>query len=97
MHKTGNVELGIQSYGKGTVHAPHYHLKATEINVVIEGKCRITKLGYKDLKWKPESIDLNSDDIFVVSPGETIKFEALTDCKIVCFKTNSYKNDKYLV
>ena len=61
------------------------HKLITEYNVLISGK--MTMCG----------VELNAGDTFIVEPNEVADPIFLEDCTIVCVKTPSITDDKYLV
>ncbi len=87
----GNFEVGFRSYKAGETSKWHYHKVATEINICTKGRCAFI------LPKDEDCIVAMKGDIVIVEPNEAIIFEAITDCDIVCIKTASVPNDKYLV
>ena len=84
-HQTEACEVGLKHYRQGDREATHYHKIATEITLVALGKIRMC-----GRVWE-------TNDIIVLSPGESTDFEALTDSITVVVKTPGASNDKYLV
>ena len=81
--KTGFAEVGLKKYKAGEVNAAHYHRIATEVTLVVRGQCRMGKFV------------LSEGDIVTVHPDEVSDFEALTDCELVIYKSDSTPGDKY--
>lgn len=84
IHFDKNTEVGIHYYKQGEVAPPHYHKKATEINIIISGKLIENEVVFR------------AQDIFVLSPGELSDTEFLEDTVIVVIKTPSVPGDKYV-
>lgn len=76
-------ECALKSYKKGDRRNAHFHKKADEFTVVVNGSCRFNKKVFTE------------GDIVWVEKNETIVFEALTDSKRVVIKIPSVKGDKY--
>ena len=89
-----DVEVGIQEYKSGEIHEEHHHKLATEINVVIKGKCLVYLRSNNQDKSYIENV-FSSGDIFIVEPNESIQFESKEDCIILCIKYPSVQGDKY--
>lgn len=91
LYKIENAEVGVQNYKQGEHHKEHYHKLATEINIVTNGHCLFLhpEDEEKDV-WTVEG------DITIIEPNEVWGFFALSDCTIVCIKTNSDSKDKYV-
>ena len=83
--KTKNCEVGVKSYKKGTLESAHYHKKAQEITVIIQGIARIN------------STILKTGDIILIKENEIAEFEAIEDVVTVVYKSKSIPNDKYIV
>lgn len=79
---SSNFELGYKEYKKGDVEVSHKQQIAQEVTLIIEGTARMG------------SEYLNAGDIILIEPQEFFDFEALSDVKLVCFKTPSSPNDK---
>lgn len=79
-----DVEVAVKSYKVGETEPSHFQLTATEITVVINGKCRLG--GHI----------LGPGDVLVIDPLEPADFEALEDCIVVACKSPSLPNDKVL-
>ncbi len=82
--KRTDFEVGVKVFTKGQTEASHYHKITTEITVVIQGNCKLN------------NEILSEGDIVVISPNETAKFEALSDCKLAVVKIPSLPKDKYI-
>ena len=85
LNKTKDFEVSIKTHEKGEIWDKHYHKIATEYNYVIGGQVEINGVVYK------------KGDIFVVPPMEIVDPNFLETCEIVCVKTPSAPNDKYVV
>lgn len=83
--KTDNFEVSYRIHPKGEKWDTHFHKIGTEINLLIRGKMKIC-----------DKI-LNSGDIFIIHPFEISSPEFYEDCEIVCIKTPSLTNDKFIV
>ena len=84
-HKTDKFEVSVKLHPKGEKWDVHYHKIATEVNAIISGEMSL------------QNTRLTTGDIFVLEPGEIADPIFHTDCTIVCVKTPSAKNDKYIV
>jgi len=78
-------ELSVKRHPKNQKWEKHLHKKAVEVNILIRGRMIIC--GQK----------LKKGDVFVIKKNEIAEPQFLTNCEIVCFKSGSYKNDKYIV
>jgi len=83
-YHTSDVEVALQTFPAGYLGAPHHHLIATEITLLISGEALMA--GER----------LSAGDIIVLEPGVSSSFEALTDCIAVVVKHPGAPNDKYL-
>lgn len=90
---TADLEVGIHSYTKGTVHQAHYHKESFEINIVTNGTCSFTKIFPTG---NTTSVFMKKGDILKVEPYEVFEFLAVTDCDLTVIKTKSVKDDKYI-
>lgn len=81
---SSEFELGYKDYKKGDIEHTHKQLTAQEVTLIIEGAARMG------------SEFLNAGDIILIEPEEYFDFEALSDVRLVCFKTPSLPNDKVL-
>ena len=82
--QTKYFEVCVKTFKIGDGEASHFQLIATEVTVVLSGRVRMG-----------ENL-LDENDILVVSPGEVVDFEALTDCKVLGIKFPSLPEDKFL-
>lgn len=80
---TKDFEVSYKVHKKGEKWGDHVHKVATEINLLIKGR------------MSNGSQEVNSGEIFIVSPGEEMRPEFHEDCEVVCVKTPSVKGDKY--
>ena len=83
--KTSLCEVGIKRYKSGDVESPHYHKKAIELTVVVEGRISMNE------------IEFSSGDIVLIDKNEIVEFKAIEDSITVVYKSGSFKGDKYLV
>ena len=83
--RTSSFEVGLLSHEKGTKWSPHYHKQAVEYNVLVSGLMKI------------QDIVIHPGDIFVLGKYEVADPEFLEDCRVLCVKTPSVKDDKYEV
>jgi quercetin dioxygenase-like cupin family protein len=83
--KTENFEVGLLSHKKGEVWPKHYHVIATEYNLLISGSMTICG----------ELIVPGT--IFVLEPNEVADPIFHDDCQVLCVKVPSIKGDKYEV
>jgi len=84
-HKTDDFEVSVKLHPQNEKWDFHYHKIAKEINVIISGEMTL------------QNTRLVTGDIFVLEPGEIADPIFHTDCVIVCIKTPSVKNDKYII
>jgi len=80
-----HVEVGVHHYKKDEPAPRHYHLKSTEINIIVSGK--MMECGK----------ELGPGDIFIFDIGEKSDTEFLEDTVIVVIKHPSVPGDKYAV
>jgi quercetin dioxygenase-like cupin family protein len=83
--RTSEFEVGLLHHQKGERWAAHYHKSATEYNILISGLMKV------------QNTLIHSGDIFVFDKYEISDPEFLEDCKVLCVKTPSIKNDKFEV
>jgi hypothetical protein len=77
-------EVAVKKFLKGEKEPAHYQKIATEITVVVSGKIR---LGVRVF---------NQNEIIRIEPFESVDFECLENCEIVCIKFPSLPEDKVL-
>ena len=82
--RTEEFEVALKKYDAGDYEEKHFHKKATEITVIIEGKVKMNQKQYI------------SGDIIVMEPNESTDFLALTDVINVVVKIPSVMNDKFI-
>jgi len=80
---TKDFEVGLIPCKKG-IHQKHHHKIATEFNVVVNGSLKIN------------DVILKTGDIYIIEPNESIEQEFIQDSLILCVKTPSVPEDKYL-
>jgi len=80
---TDAFECAVKTYVAGDSETPHMHKVATEITVIVHGVVKLNENEYRD------------GDIIEVSPGEVVRFEALTDATTVVVKVPAVAGDKY--
>ena len=83
--KTKNFEVGVLTHKKNEYWAPHFHKKATEYNLLLEGSMDV---GGKRIEV---------GDIFIFEKEEVAAPHFLEDCKVLVVKTPSVVGDKYEV
>jgi len=83
--RTKDFEVGVLKHPKGEKWPAHYHVKATEYNVLISGAMTLN------------GIDLHAGDVFVIEPREVADPTFHEDCTIVCVKVPSDTTDKYIL
>ena len=82
---TKDCEVGYKKYMAGDNEPAHVHKVATELTLITSGIVEMNNKHYVE------------GDIVVISPGEIVKFKAITDATNVVIKIPSVKGDKYLV
>ena len=82
LFRNRDFEVAVKFFLRGDAEPEHYQRVATEITVVIDGRCRMG------------SCELSPGDLMVVEPGEAFDFEALTNVTIVALKFPSLPHDK---
>ena len=87
--RSSNVEVAVKSYTVGDYEEFHYHKKATEFTVLLEGSAEMVVEG--------KLVKLEDGDIIVISPGEVADFKCTSPCRTVVVKIPGANNDKYLV
>ena len=84
-----NVELGCRNYKAGDEEQCHYHSKAIEVNLVTFGVALFIVNG--------KDVIVKDGEIILIEKNEAVEFHAVSDCQIICFKSVSVENDKYLI
>lgn len=82
-----SVEVGIKDYKSDETNGRHWHKLATEINIVLEGKC--------DFIFDDQIYTAIKGDIVIIEQNEPCAFEAITDTRLLVIKTVSDPRDKY--
>lgn len=82
---TKDFEVAIQTYAEGHLERAHLHKVALEITYIISGSA----------KFNDEVFSAN--EIVKISPGEVVKFEAITQVTTLVVKTPSLPDDKYIM
>lgn len=80
-----HFECCWQANPAGKKDKPHYHKKATEIQLVVKGSMIINDEIF------------NVGDICVLDPGEHYYAEYLEDTEVFAIKTPSMPDDKYYI
>ena len=80
-----NFEVSYKTHKKDEFCQPHYHKRATEVNLLVRGKMSVNK----------EIV--NAGEIFIIEPYMVAEVEFFEDSELVVVKTISDVNDKYLV
>lgn len=83
--KTKKFEVSFKIHKKNEKWDYHYHKKATEINLIIDGKMKI------------QGKILKKNQIFVLKKKEIANPIFLKETKIICIKVPSVKNDKFVI
>lgn len=84
-YRTKDIEVAVQQFVAGSIEPAHVHLKATEITLLLQGRCRMA------------GRELSAGDIITLPPGVVSDFEALEACITVVVKHPSVLNDKFVV
>ena len=82
--QTKDFEFGLKKYKKGDTEDKHFHKKAEEITIIINGIFRMNDNTLKE------------GDIVLVEKNEVVSFECLKNGYTAVLKIPSVKNDKYL-
>lgn len=85
IHRTSAFEVGVLNHKKGEKWSAHFHKKAREINLLLEGKMLM------------HGFELTAGQVFILEPWEVADPIFLEDCKVLVIKTPSVKGDKYEV
>ena len=72
--RTDAVEVAVKKYKAGDREEAHYHMKASEITLIVSGKVSMSGRLFSD------------GEIITISAGEATDFEALTDVTTVVVK-----------
>jgi quercetin dioxygenase-like cupin family protein len=80
--RTKNFEVAVMTHKKGEYWPKHYHEKADEYNVLLDGKMRI------------HNTEINTGDIFILNKMEVADPIFLEDCRVLVIKTPSVPGDK---
>lgn len=83
--KTDLFEVGLLTHKKGEVWPRHYHIIATEYNLLISGSMTIC------------GRTIEPGTVFVLEPNEVADPIFHEDCQVLCVKVPSVKDDKYEV
>jgi len=83
--KGDTFETAVKYYGSGDTDKEHYHAKAIEITVIASGKAKINDIA------------VGKGDIIVIMPGESARFEAITDVVTMVVKSPSVLDDKFII
>ena len=78
-----DFEVGVAKHKAGEFHQDHFHKRAIEINVVLEGRMTIN------------GEEFGPGDIFVLHPYEVSQAEFITDVTVVIVRDRSDPSDKY--
>jgi mannose-6-phosphate isomerase-like protein (cupin superfamily) len=78
-----DFEVGVAKHKAGEFHQDHFHKKAIEINVVLEGRMTIN------------GEEFGPGDIFVLHPYEVSQAEFITDVTVIIVRDRSDPSDKY--
>ncbi len=84
LNQTEFFEVAVKKFSKGEKEPAHFQKIATEITVVISGKIRLGNQSF------------STDDIITIEPFESVDFECLENCELVCIKFPSIPDDKVL-
>lgn len=82
--KTSEFEICYKFHHKGEKWDTHFHKKATEVNLLLEGRMVI------------QDTLLEAGDIFTLYPFEIADPDFLEDCTLIVIKTPSIPGDKYV-
>ena len=82
IYPTEDFEVCVKRYGAGDVEVEHHQLVATEITVIVSGRCRLAGRL------------LQPNQIAVIPPGVPAAFEAIEDTVLVAVKFPSIPSDK---
>lgn len=80
-----DIEVGLLRHSKGEKWDFHYHSKADEINILVQGKMILN------------GIQIGPGTIFVIYKNEIACPIFEEDCKIVCIKVPSVQKDKTII
>ena len=83
--RTDLFEVGILTHHKGEEWPKHFHLEATEYNVLINGSMTVNN----NL--------IHEGEIFVIEKNEICNPTFHKDCTVLCVKVPSIPGDKYEV
>lgn len=82
---TNAIEVAIKRYKAGDSEQAHYHAVATEITVIASGEVQMSGQTFV------------TDDIVVISPGESTDFVCIKDTVTTVIKFPCVKNDKFVI
>ena len=82
---TKDFEVGILKHSKGEKWPKHYHVKADEYNILLDGKMII------------QGRELNAGNIFIIEKMEIADPVFLEDCRVLVMKVPSVPDDKIIV
>lgn len=84
LFRTDQFEVAVKRYAAGDREANHHQRIATEVTVVVSGRCRLGP-------WI-----LEPNDVVTIEPLEAADFEALDDVVLIAVKYPSLPDDKVL-
>ncbi|EDS5739761.1 hypothetical protein INI85_003654 [Salmonella enterica] len=83
--RTQSVEVAVQHFSAGSHEAAHFHRQATEVTLLLHGRCRMA------------GREIQVGEIVTLPPGTISAFEALEDCITVVVKLPGVLDDKFVV
>jgi hypothetical protein len=78
-----DFEVGVRKYYEGDEEAPHYHVLAKELTLILDGRVEM------------DGQEFDKGDIVMIEENDFSGFRCLEDCTLIIVKTKSVKGDKY--
>lgn len=83
LYDTEDFEIAIHEYDQDSSYVPHYHLKSTEFNVILDGEAIVC------------GEVVGKDGVFIVEPGEVCDVKYTKPTRLLIFRNHSDPEDKY--
>lgn len=83
--RSPNVEVSIKEIECGEGSPSHWHLRASEITVIVDGILELNGFQYK------------KGNIILIEPGEAAIFKIIQKVTLVVVKLPSVPNDKFFI
>ena len=85
LFRRSDIEVGVHFLESGYVDEPHFHMKSTEFNLVVQGRVKVGEEFFE------------TNEIFVIEPGEHPEVSGQKNSIILVIRDASFPSDKTLV